>query len=457
MMRSLTFKYVLAFAAVSLIGIVFVAVFASQISRREFVNFLDTQEQNQLAADLATLYQDNGGWENISQRTLHSLTGGSQGSGYGKGPGPGRSFTVVDMDGTVLVPGMGMPEGQVVSARDLTLGTKIVVDGETVGILISTSIGKQGGTSGSPLITAFSERINQTLLWGGLIAIGISLILALVFSRTLTRRLGEISEATQAIARGDLELQVPVRSQDEVGRLAESFNQMSTELKRSQDLRRQMTADIAHELRTPLSIILGRAETLAEGMLSPSPQISQVIYEEARRLNRLVEDLRTLSLSDAGELTLELRPAGLQELLKKAVESHSQAAREKKINLELEGQPSLPEVQIDPDRIMQVLDNLLSNALRYTPEGGLIHLQAGSDHDRLTVSIQDSGPGIPMEDLPFVFDRFYRSEKARPRDKGGSGLGLAIARSLLRAHGGDISVSSQAGSGTTFSFWLPVK
>jgi signal transduction histidine kinase len=447
MMRSLAVKFALAFIAVSLLGIAFVAIFASQVSKREFALFLDSQEQDTLVQDLADLYRSNGGWQGINPRIMRSI---SRNSPTG---GPARTFAVVDSQGKVVIPTIAQPLGKQVTRRELSMGVLIEADGEIVGTLLSPST--RITMMENITATRFSERINQALLWGGLVAIGISLVLGLIFSRTLTRRLGELSRATQAIARGDLDLKVPVTSDDEVGQLSTSFNQMSAELERYRELRRQMTADIAHELRTPLSIILGRAETLVEEMLPPTPEVSRVIYEEAKRINRLVEDLRTLSLSDAGELGLERRPTSIRTLLEEVISVHSPSASQKKVALQLRMADSIPDVHTDPDRIKQVLNNLINNALRHTPENGEIVLSAEAVSQGVEVCVRDSGPGIAPRDLPFVFDRFYRGDKSRRRDKGGSGLGLAIAKSLVHAHGGKISVTSESGKGAAFTLWLP--
>jgi two-component system sensor histidine kinase BaeS len=282
-----------------------------------------------------------------------------------------------------------------------------------------------------------------------------SLILGVVLARTLTRTLREITDASRAIAKGDLKQQVPIRSQDELGELATSFNQMSSDLAKSQDLRRQMTADIAHELRTPLTVVLGHSEALSEGQLPPDPETFDIIYDETKRLNRLVDDLRTLSLSDAGELHLNRSRISPQELLDRSAAARKSEANSKNISLGVETSPGLPEVNVDADRMTQVLVNLLDNALRYTPEGGRVTLTGTQIPDGVAITVKDNGPGIPEVDLPYVFDRFYRGDKSRQREEGGSGLGLAIARSLIESQGGRIRAESQVGEGASFIIELP--
>ena len=265
----------------------------------------------------------------------------------------------------------------------------------------------------------------------------------------------KITAATKKVAKGDLEQQVPIRSKDELGELAASFNQMSADLTQSRDLRRQMTADIAHELRTPLTVVLGHTEALSDGELPPNAETFEIIYDETKRLNRLVEDLRTLSLSDAGELHLNRSKIPPGDLLERAAAARKPEAKVKEIDLQIELPEELPEVDVDADRMTQVLVNLLDNALRYTPAGGWINLSAKRVQEGVAISIQDSGPGIPPEDLDHLFERFYRGDKSRQREEGGSGLGLAIGKSLVESQGGIIRVESQPGKGARFIIELP--
>jgi signal transduction histidine kinase len=217
-----------------------------------------------------------------------------------------------------------------------------------------------------------------------------------------------------------------------------------------------MTADIAHDLRTPLSLILGHAEALSDGVLPPTPETLHVIYDEAQRLNRLIEDLRTLSLADTGELSINQRPYQPLAALQRTALVQAPLAQEKQIEMTVEAAESLPDVWADPDRLAQVLDNLVSNGLRYTPQNGRIHLSATLVGNEVQFAVQDSGPGILADDLSRVFHRFYRADKSRQRQEGGSGLGLAIARSIVEQHNGRIWVNSPPNSGATFVFTLPI-
>jgi two-component system sensor histidine kinase BaeS len=303
---------------------------------------------------------------------------------------------------------------------------------------------------------AFLERVNLQIVFGGLLAIGLALILALILSRNLTRPIRELTAATREVSGGAWSQQVPVRSKDELGQLASSFNGMSADLVRSIQLRRQMTADIAHELRTPISIILGHAEGVHDGVVPASPETFEIIRDEAGRLERLVEDLRTLSMADAGELTLMKRPYPPHQLLADVQKTYAHGATQQQVTLELSAPPHLPDIEVDPQRMRQVFTNIVDNALRYTPAGGRILLSARQDGARIEFRVQDSGPGVPAKELPRIFERFHRVQSARSRTEGGSGLGLAIARSIVERHHGSISAESSPGRGLAILLQIPI-
>ncbi|MFC2054666.1 sensor histidine kinase [Chloroflexota bacterium] len=435
-MRSITLKLVLAFLAVSLVGIVWMAVSAGQITQRVFGSYLDAQNQEALIDRLSDYYIINGGWQGVEVL----ITRQSFVNEFGRG------FILTDEKGNIIFPNArGFPQNQRLRQR---MGDEvpIFVDGQVIGAIITGSnLGFE-----RPLVAQIFNRLYRNLLIGTLGAIAVSLLLGLFLARTLTRTLRELTEATRAVAKGDLTQRVTIRSHDELGELALSVNQMTADLKHSRDLRRKMTADIAHDLRTPLSVILGHAEALSEGALPPNSDTFYVIHDEAQRLNRLVDDLRTLSLSDAGELPLSCTFVSLEDLVERVASAYTPHARRKNIALQVHLAPTLPDVNIDQDRMMQVMGNLLDNALRYTPVDGNITLSAGCSSDHVELCVQDSGPGIPAEDLPFVFDRFYRGDKSRRRVEGGSGLGLAIAKSIVELHGGVIRVESEPGKGVVF-------
>jgi signal transduction histidine kinase len=301
----------------------------------------------------------------------------------------------------------------------------------------------------------FLTNINRATLVSALVAVILALSIGSLLAFTMTRSLRELTEATEQIAQGKLGMQVKVRSKDELGELATSFNKMSLDLERANQLRRQMTADIAHDLRSPLSVISGYAEALSDEKLPGTPEVYAILHQETQHLSLLVDDLRTLSLADAGELPLNLLSSDTRALLEWVATRHAFAAQEKGISLRVEaGQDGLCAI-MDPERMAQVLDNLVNNAFRYTPSGGEVILAARLAGGKAHLQVRDNGSGIAPEDLPHVFDRFYRGDKSRSQS-GESGLGLAIAKSIVEAHGGTIAVESASGKGTTFTITLDV-
>jgi signal transduction histidine kinase len=361
---------------------------------------------------------------------------------------------LTDTQGNVIVPNGRYRLGDRVPESDLVLGVPIREDGHVIGILVPI----RAPFEGNPREVQFIERINRTLFYGALLSALIALLLAIFLSRTLTRPIRELTRATHAVSRGDLSQQVPVRSDDELGELAAAFNKMSSELARSTNARKQMTADIAHELRTPLSLILGHAEAVHDGVLPPTRENFELIREEAARLGHLVDDLRILSLADAGELKISLQRIELAELLREVAALYQYQAERKNIKLEVEIAASLSSVEVDPGRMTQVLTNILNNALRHTPEGGRILISAKEIDTHIELAVEDSGPGLDAEDLPRIFDRFFRTDSSRQRESsGGSGLGLTIARSIVQAHGGQISAECEAGKGLKVIITLPKK
>ncbi|MBC8076717.1 MAG: HAMP domain-containing histidine kinase, partial [Chloroflexales bacterium] len=249
--------------------------------------------------------------------------------------------------------------------------------------------------------------------------------------------------------------QVQVRSGDEIGQLATAFNQMSADLGRASQLRTQMTADLAHDLRTPLTVLRGYTEGLHDARLQGTPALYKIMHGEVEHLQRLVEELRVLSLADAGELPLNRRAVDPAALLERAGLAYMMQAEQQGLALRVEADAGLPSIAVDTDRMAQVLNNLVSNALRYTTEGEIV-LAATADAAGVQLRVRDTGSGIAPADLPSVFDRFYRADAARQRTGGGgSGLGLAIAKAIVEAHNGTIVVASSAGKGTTFTIALP--
>lgn len=444
-------KLILAFLIIGLIGVAFVALFASRATESVFGSFIFDQYRDALIDQLADYYDTHESWVGIDEAFPFPVGNPfARKRGFDRPSGP---ILLTNNEGNVLIPGHGFMHGEMIPHHTLENAIPIQVDGEVVGWLIATP----EGFGRNPAETLFLSNINRMLVFGAIGALVVSLLLGIFLARTLTRPIREITTATRAVADGDLEQKVSVRSRDELGELATSFNLMSAKLAQSINLRRQMTADIAHELRTPISVILGHTEAMHDGILPPSEETFDIIRDEALRLERMVDDLRTLSRADAGELILTCRPTPVQDLVDQAIKAYRPQARKKDIQLLVEASPDLPDLNIDPDRIAQVLSNLLSNALRYTPQDGEITLSTKQTVGEVEIWVRDSGPGIDPEDLPNIFDRFYRTDKSRQRESGGSGLGLAIAKSIVEGHGGRIWAESESGDGTTIVIALPIE
>lgn len=305
----------------------------------------------------------------------------------------------------------------------------------------------------------FLESIHRSLYWvGGAILIA-GLLASYLFAQTITVRLRQLNAAVDVIGSGTYGQQVLVESEDEVGRLAKAFNRMSRSLEDNIQLRKRLLADIAHELRTPLAIIQGNLEGMIDGVVEKNNDQLRSLHEETVYLNRLIKDLRDLSLAEAGQLMLEKTPTDINAVIVRAIHLLKPLADEKKIDLVMNLQP-VPVLLVDASRINQVLNNLLTNALRYTPSKGTITVSSFitllKNQEWLELTVTDSGIGISEEDLPFVFDHFYRSDKSRDKKSGGSGIGLAIVRQLIEIHGGLVEAVSRPGKGSSFRLFLPL-
>jgi two-component system sensor histidine kinase BaeS len=266
--------------------------------------------------------------------------------------------------------------------------------------------------------------------------------------------LQSLGAAARRLGRGDLTQRADTDGPAEIQQLARSFNVMAAGLEEAERHRRNLTADIAHELRTPLSNIQGYLEAIRDGLIQPTPDTIDTIHGQALHLSRLVEDLRLLAQVEAGELTLELSPTSMEELLQSGVEAVRPRAEAKGVSLSIETEPPLPALDLDSTRMAQVVGNLLENAITHTPEGGSVTVSAHADGSGIEVAVADTGPGIAPEDLPRLFDRFYRVDPSRSRSTGGTGLGLTIARRLVEAHGGTIEAESVLGAGSRFAIRL---
>jgi signal transduction histidine kinase len=449
-MRSISTKLILAFLSIGIVSVAIFFITARWNTRAEFIRFLSDQNQTDVITQLTQYHRANGTWIDVNTILVQPEESYLPNSNHR----PSQPFTLADQNGLVVFSEGKYKPGDMLSAADRKTGTPITENGKVIGIYVPLRMPFEGG----PRELEFIERTNLTLFYSALIGAGLALLLGILISRTLTRPIRELTRATHAISEGDLSQQVRVRTNDELGELAQAFNKMSAELSRSVNVRRQMTADIAHELRTPLSLILGHAEAVHDGVLPPTRENFEIIREEATRLEHLVNDLRTLSLADAGELTINPQVIEPERLINEVASLYQFETQRKNISLGVEIASPLPDIEVDPGRMTQVLTNILDNATRHTPEGGRIILNAKQVNDQVQLIVQDSGPGVPAENLSRIFERFYRTDSSRQRaGDGGSGLGLAIAKSIVLAHGGQLSAESEAGQGLRIIISLPGK
>lgn len=306
------------------------------------------------------------------------------------------------------------------------------------------------------LFTNFRTALTEALSWAIITGLAAAVAVSVFVSRRVVNPIRQMMQASRHIAEGHYRERVSVTGDDELGQLARSFNRMAATLEQTETMRRDLIANVAHELRTPLSSIKGYMEGLIDGVLPAEPDTYQLVYREADRLQRLVNDLQELSRVEAGAFQLERRSVSLAALAGQTADRLRPQFEEKAVNLHLNVPDNLPPVAADEDRLSQVLVNLVGNALQYTPAGGSVTISAAADNRRVELSVSDTGLGIAPEHLPYLFTRFYRVDKSRSRAGGGSGIGLTIAKHLVEAHGGEIRATSPGvGQGSTFGFWLP--
>jgi len=303
----------------------------------------------------------------------------------------------------------------------------------------------------------FLQDSQRSLGIAAVVAIAVAVALGIIVSILVTSPMRELAVSARKIASGDLAQRVKHRSDDEVGEVSTAFNTMAEKLEMKEKSRKQLLADVAHELRNPLSVVQGNLEAWLDGVIAPTPEQIAPVYDETVLLNRLITDLRELSLAEAGQLKLYLEETDLAGLINTEVAVFQARCQEKDVSLHADPAPDLPQVNIDSDRIRQALHNLLENALRFSAPGGSIKVSAVVGKDKnVVVSVSDTGSGIDPDDLPNVFDHFYKADKARQRNYGGAGIGLSLVRKYVELHGGRIWVESEPARGSTFSFTLPV-
>jgi two-component system, OmpR family, sensor histidine kinase BaeS len=454
MRQSLGWKLTLAMVLVSLLGLLTTLWFGQTLSTNAFNQAVYQQRSSGFLKLLTDHYSRTGSWdglENIIPRQGAPLP---EDQARDAAMPPARQtgdtpFSLTDPNGTVIVAGKPFKPRETINLNSYTK-TPVEIAGRVVGWVIETP------TEGSKTVyqISFQKSLQYTVWLTAIVAIASAILIGVLVSRILTKPLKVLTDGTRALASGQLGHQVKLETTDELGVLANAFNQMSSKLEQADKQRKQLTADIAHDLGTPLTVVSGYVQGMQSGKLKATPERLDTMQDELKLLRNLIEDLRLLSLADAGELRLsknKLQPAQLLEASRNAFINDAES---KGIKLTLEVPEHLPEIDADFERMRLVLGNIISNALRHTPNGGSVTISASQLEKQLLLEVNDTGVGIAQEQLPFIFERFYRADQHRSAEYGGTGLGLAIAKSIVELHGGAIQASSWLGHGTSVQIAL---
>ncbi len=459
-MNRLWVRLSLAFGLVALTGFIVAALLANRQVDNSFRQFVvRSQMESGLADALAQSYQQNGGWTGAADLLAQVRPGnGMMGQGRGMGRMMGSAPLLADAQGRVVYDPGGRAPGDALTRDELAAAVPILIEGREVGYLYQTTPSRIM-LSGAAQV--FLQQVNQALALSGLLATLVGLGLGLLIARQIAAPLNHLAQGARRISQGHLSQRVPVEGTLEVVEVAHAFNDMAADLEKAETLRRNLVADVAHELRTPLAVIQGNLQAILDGVYPLDRDEIATIHAETVVLSRLVGDLRDLAEAEAGHLRLDVQVVAVAPLVAGVVGLFEEPARAKGVSLELGALSGLPDVGADPDRLRQVIYNLVSNALRYTQTGGQVRISSdlvapGGESPAVRITVADNGPGIPPEQLPHVFDRFWRADPARSREQHGAGLGLTIARQLVEAQGGQIGAESTVGAGSRFWFTVPV-
>lgn len=388
---------------------------------------------------IASYHARTGSWEGISQVLSRSDR-----------PFP---FILTDADGNVIYTEDPNVQSDRLPTDKLDSGVSLDVDGERVGTLVPLAPSPPWG----PIEQTFLRSVHRALWMTGLFAGGVAILLALLLIRQMTGPVRRLDDAAKRISQGDLSERVPVQGSDELARLGASFNEMADSLQDAERARRNMIADIAHELRTPISVVRSGLEGMMDDVLKPTPENVAALHGKTLLVSRLVGDLQELALADAGRLSIEPERLSLPQVVGHILATIEGQFEEQGIELRTDLPDDLPHVHADRHRLEQILINLLSNALAHTPESGTVAVKADQRNaSDVQVSVCDSGPGLSEDDAAHVFDRFYRADKSRSRHSGGSGLGLPIAKAIVEAHNGEIWAENAPDGGACFRFTLRI-
>jgi signal transduction histidine kinase len=447
--RSLKGKFILSYLVIALITVLVVSALIRLTSGQSLMNMVVDQQTTFLTEVTQDYYTTNGsldGFFAYYSQTYLSHPNPGQPDTPGKPPESQDTRGVhglVDADYRALIPTFGYEPGQTVPQDKIKDPQPVKVNGKTIAyVLPDTKFQFKLSAEEQLFLKRTNLAIGLAALAGIVAAVGMGFFL----SGRLVKPIRRLTKASRSLAKGNLQQQVPVTSQDELGQLTTTFNKMSADLFQADQQRKRLTADITHDLSTPLQIISGYIEMLETRETTLTPQRIEIIKTEIEHLRRLVGDLSTLTQVEAGGLEIQVHPILPRVLLERVYRAYQPIAARQNISLELDTAVATAEINVDDGRMLQVLKNLIENAMRYTPEKGTIKLRAKQDAQQVQLIVEDNGSGIDADDLPYVFERFYRTDKAREGNSGKMGLGLAICKALVTAQGGQIAADS-AGKG----------
>lgn len=449
--QTLAFKLTVAFAFVALLALGTVGLISTRSTRSEFNSFINERAREDLAAQVQAYVQRYGtldGFASVGRGGPRGPIDDGRGARLGQEPPRQRNvepFVVLDARREPLG---DVPAGAVTTAQR-ERATPVSVNGRVVAYVAQSNF----AVTLDPRGQQFLQRTTNAILWATLAAIGTAVLMGLLVARALLGPLGELLNRIHAMRRGEAPAALARVRNDEFGEVLAAFHDMHASVARNQQARRQLTANIAHDLNTPLSVVSGTLEAMLDGTFKPTGERLARLLRESRHMSDLVNDLRFLALADAGELHLQRADANVAALVREAADSFSERAAHAGLTLGFEASGPDVDVPVDARRVTQVVHNLLSNAFAHTPAGGRVDVHVRTAPSGARVSVSDTGAGIAARHLPFVFDRLYRADEARA--EGGSGLGLSICKSVVEAHGGEIDIVSEVGRGTTVTFTLP--
>lgn len=454
MRLSLRIKMILAFSVVAIVAVLGIVVFANFESERQVRSYMSRGGQyglTTLVENLEVYYEDRGSWDGVESVISSSNFRGGKNNPRGDNSG----LQLLDDRRTIVWTTNGSMIGTVLEKEALSDAIELLNSrNKIIGYLIVGA----GSQAQVDEISPFVTRLKSVVLYSGIVAAILAIVIAILLSNYLLKPVKDLTRASAELSSGDLSTRVTAKGNDELAELANTFNHMAASLETAEERKKALTADVAHELRTPIAVQKAQLEGMLDGVIPVTNDNLSIALQQTDFLSRMVDDLRLLAMADAGEVKFEYREIDLQEfIIQIAGQFTGQLQIEgTKIVTEFHGFSENELITTEPDRLSQIIHNLLSNAQRYGKKGGLVTVSCERNQSNFVISVKDDGPGLPVSALPHLFERFYRHEKARSRETGGTGLGLAISRKLAVLMGGDLTAGNHPAGGAVFTLTLPL-